>query len=228
MFATRGAVKARIRSLVDDVQASYTDDAWIDPLIQQEYEAAASELEETKSPFDEQVVELPAIAAGTADLSAFQAQGKPLETLVLPERIDWKPQGQPPWRYRMLPGPKDMLPDLPAFQAPVAWEWREEIIYFTPSTMIIDLRIRGEFDVAVLRDDSSPLTLHKRIGYVIALRVAASVAKVRGNQQWVEDYTADAQKGMDEIAAQMVRAEQGKVRRIGRMTRRNRTRGRFI
>jgi hypothetical protein len=228
MFATRGEVKARVRSLVDDVQASYTDDAWIDPLIQQEYEAAASELEETKSPFDEQVVELPAIAAGTADLSAFQAQGKLLETLVLPERIDWKPQGTPSWRYRRLPGPKDMLPDLPAFQAPVAWEWREEIIYFTPSTMIIDLRVRGEFDVAVLRDDSSPLALHKRIGYVVALRVAASVAKVRGNKDWVADYTADAQKGMDEIAQQMTRAEQGKVRRVGRMTRRNRTRGRFI
>jgi hypothetical protein len=228
MFATRGEVKARVRSLVDDVQASYTDDAFLDPLIQQEYEAAASELEETKSPFDEQVVELPAIAAGTADLSAFQAQAKPLETLVLPERIDWKPAGQPDWFYRMLPGPKDMLPDMPPFQAPVAWEWREEIIYFTPSTMIIDLRIRGEFDVPVLRDDSSPLSLHKRIGYVIALRAAASIAKIRGNQQWIQDYTADAQKGMDEIAQQMTRAEQGKVRRIGTMTRRNRTRGRFI
>ncbi|MFL6427902.1 MAG: hypothetical protein ACJ71S_06630 [Acidobacteriaceae bacterium] len=224
---TRGEVKARIRSLVDDVQASYTDDAFLDPLVQQEYEAAASELEETKSPFDEQVVVVPNIAAATADLSAFQAAGKPLETMVLPERIDWKPQGQPDFMYRLLPGPKDMLPDLPAFQAPVAWEWREEIIYFTPSTMVIDLRIRGEFDVPKLRDDGMQLTLHKRIGYVVAFRVAALIAKVRGNQQWIQDYAADAQKGMDEIAEQMTRAEQGKVRRIGRMTRRNGTRGRF-
>jgi hypothetical protein len=227
-FMTRGEVKARIRSLVDDVQASYTDDAFLDPLVQQEYEAAASELEDTKSPFDEQVVILPNIQAGTADLSAYQADGKLLDALVLPERIDWKPAGQPDYRFRMLPGPKDMLPDTPPIQYPIAWEWREEIIYFTPVTTILDLRVRGEFDVPKLRDDAMQLTLHKRIGYVIADRVAVLIAKIRGNQQWVLDYGADAQKGMDEIAEQMTRAEQGKVRRIGRMTRRNRTRGRFI
>lgn len=226
MFMRRGEVKARIRSLVDDVQASYTDDAFLDPLVQQEYEAAASELEDTKSPFDDYVVELPAIATGTGDLSAYQAATKPLETLTLPERIDWKPQGQPQYMYRMLPGPKDMLPDLPALEYPTAWEWRGNIIYFTPALLNIDMRVRGEFDVPTLRDDADPLILHKRIGYVIALRVAASIGKVRGNQAWTQVYSADAQKGMDEIAEQMTRAAQGIVRRVGRMTRRNR-RGRF-
>jgi hypothetical protein len=127
----------------------------------------------------------------------------------------------------MLSGPRDMLPDLPPYQAPVAWEWRENVIYFTPCTTVIDLRIRGEYDVPKLRADSDPLTLHKRIGYVIALRVATLIAKNRGNIPWVQQYGTDAQKGMDEIASQMARAEQGKVRRLGRQTRRNRTRGRF-
>jgi hypothetical protein len=227
MFMTRGEVKARIRSLVDDVQASYTDDAFLDPLVQQEYEAAANELEDTKSPFDEYVTVIPAVQAGTGDLSAYQTSGKPLETMVLPERIDWKPAGQPNEMYRRLPGPKDMLPDLPPVEYPVAWEWRENTIYFTPALLNIDMRVRGEFDVPKLRDDNDQLMIHKQIGYVIALRVAASIGKIRGNPGWIQVYSADAQKGMDQIAEEMTRAEQGKVRRIGRMTRRGRGRARF-
>ncbi len=227
MFSTRGDVKAKVRSLLDDVQGSYLDDAFLDPLIQQEYEAAASELAGTLSPFDEMVVEVPGVTAGTSDLSAYQAAGKPLETLVNPERIDWKVAGQPSWFYRKLRGPMDMLPDTRPDQCPIGWEWRAEIIYITPATADVDLRVRGEFGVPILRSDDDQLTLHKRIGYAIGYRVAALAAAVRGNSEWVKNYGDQAIVAMDEIEAQLVRADQGKVRRVGRMTRCNRTRGRY-
>ena len=41
---------------------------------------------------------------------------------------------------------------------------------------------------------------------------------MRGNPGWTTAYTAAATEGMDEIMEQLVRMEQGQVRRIGRQT----------
>jgi hypothetical protein len=45
------------------------------------------------------------------------------------------------------------------------------------------------------------------------------VATVRGNDAWTRQYEQKAVEGMDEIMEQLVRAEQGQVRRAGRQTR---------
>jgi hypothetical protein len=51
------------------------------------------------------------------------------------------------------------------------------------------------------------------------------VATVRGNQAWTSQYEQKAVEGMDEIMEQLVRAEQGQVRRTGRQTHRAGCRG---
>ena len=70
--------------------------------------------------------------------------------------------------------------------------------------------------------DESALLSHPRIGYVVAYGTAALVATVRGNDAWTRAYEQKALEGMDEIMEQLVRAEQGQVRRAGRQTRHSR------
>ena len=81
-------------------------------------------------------------------------------------------------------------------------------------------RVRGEFGPPPLTSDDSVLLSHPRIGYVVAYGTAALIATVRGNAAWTQQYEQKALEGMDEIMEQLVRAEQGQVRRAARQTRR--------
>ena len=71
-----------------------------------------------------------------------------------------------------------------------------------------------------LTNDDSVLLSHPRIGYVVAYGTAALIATVRGNEAWTQQYEQKALEGMDEIMEQLVRAEQGQVRRAARQSRR--------
>lgn len=221
---TLGRVKEEVRSNLDDPQGSYTGDAFIVPKIQAVYEKFASELSSTESGYDVGLVELIAVGAGTPNLSAFQGAGQALGALVNPTRIDWKFTGLTPDNYDKIPGPKDILPDVIPVANPTAWEFRQYVIWLTPATSVVDLRVRGEFDPIPLTDDNSILTLHPRIGFAVACQVSANIAKVRGNKDWVTQYTQDALDAYDDIAQALVRADSPRVRRVGRMTRRNRGR----
>jgi hypothetical protein len=220
---TLGRVKAEIRSNLDDPQGSYTDDAFILPKIQAVYEKYASELSSTDSAYDEGLVELIAIGPGTPNLQPQQLAGQPLELLVNPIRIDWKFTGLTPDNYQKIPGPKDIVPNVVPGANPTAGEWRKYVIWLTPATSVVDLQVRGEFDPIPLTDDSSVLTLHPRIGYAVACQVSANIAKVRGNKEWVAQYGQDAMDAYDDIAQALERNDQSRVRRVGRMTRRNRS-----
>ena len=92
------------------------------------------------------------------------------------------------------------------------------MIWLTNCSIAVDLRIRGEFAPPALSSDDSELVSHPRMGYVVAYGTAALVATVRGNHAWTSQYQQKALEGMDEIMEQLVRAEQGQVRRTGRQT----------
>jgi hypothetical protein len=114
----------------------------------------------------------------------------------------------------------EVLPDLQPREGMAGWEFRSEVIWLTNCSIAVDLRIRGEFGPPALTSDDSVLLSHPRIGYVVAYGTAALVATVRGNDAWTRQYEQKALEGMDEIMEQLVRAEQGQVRRAGRQTRR--------
>jgi hypothetical protein len=221
MSWTLGQVKARVRALLDDPQATYVTDAFIVPLINQVYSDCNSQLESTQSSWDISVVECPNIQPGTPNLAQLQISPGPLANLTdEPLRIDWKPAGQPPQYYLLVPN-YDVLPDFqPQEQCIPGWEFRSEVIWLGPSTIAVDLRIRGEFAPPVLTQDSDVLISAPRIGYVVAYGTAAMVAAVRGNAAWEKSYGEKALEGMDEIMSQLVRASQGQIRRLGRQTRR--------
>lgn len=219
MSWTLGQVKARVRSLLDDPQGSYLTDDFITPLISEVYDDANSQLASTQSSYDAALVEVAGINPGTPNLSAYQVGTGPLAGLMAqPQRIDWKAAGDDPSRYQLVPNYGD-LPDLQPQQRIAGWEFRGNVIWLTACSIAVDLRVRGEFGPAALASDDSVLITHPRIGYVVAYGTAALIAAVRGNAPWVQAYETKAAAGMDEIMEQLVRAEQGQVRRTGRQTR---------
>jgi hypothetical protein len=226
MSWTLGQVKARVRNLLDDPQGSYLTDAFLVPLICEVYDDANSQLTSTQSSWDIDVVEVPGIPPGTPNLATYQNGSGPLATLTeQPLRIDWKPAGEDPSYYQLVRN-YEVLPDFQPREAVAGWEFRSEVIRLTHCSIAVDLRIRGEFAPPQLTGDDSVLVSHPRIGYVVAYGTAALVATVRGNQAWTSQYEQKAQEGMDEIMEQLVRAEQGQVRRTGRQTMREGRQGR--
>lgn len=220
MSWTLGQVKARVRNLLDDPQGSYLTDDFLVPLIQEVYDDANSQLTSTQSSFDLAVVEIDGILPGTPNLSAYQGGSGALAQLTdQPLRIDWKPAGTDPSYYQLVQN-YGVLPDLPMQQGIAGWEFRSEVVWLTPSSIAVDLRVRGEFGPPPLTNDASVLVTDPRIGYVVAYGTAALIATVRGNAPWVQAYEAKAAEGMDEIMEQLVRAEQGQVRRVRRQTQR--------
>jgi hypothetical protein len=218
---TLGQVKARVRNLLDDPQGSYLTDSFLVPLICEVYDDVNSQLASTQSSWDLGMVEVPDVAAGTPNLAAYQS-GTGLLALLTdqPLRIDWKPAGADSSYYRLVRN-YQVLPDLQPSEGVAGWEFRSQTVWLTKSSIAVDLRVRGEFAPPPLTSDASVLLSHPRIGYVVAYGAAALVATVRGNAAWTRQYEQKAVEGMDEIMEQLVRAEQGQVRRAARQTRRN-------
>ena len=223
MSWTLGQVKARVSSLLDDPQGSYLTDSFIVPLISEVYDDANSQLASTQSSWDIATVEVPDVAPGTPNLAAYQSGTGLLAGLTdQPLRIDWKPAGDDPSYYRLVHN-YEVLPDLQPQEGLAGWEFRSQVIWLTNSSIAVDVRVRGEFAPPPLTNDGSVLLSHPRIGYVVAYGTAALVATVRGNDAWTRQYEQKAMEGMDEIMEQLVRAEQGQVRRAGRQTRHRRS-----
>lgn len=218
-------VKGRIRSLVDDPSGTWADDIFLDPLIAEAYDDSNSQLASTQSSWDMGLVECPAIEPGTPNLTALQTGTGPLVTLTdKPERIDWKVAGNDPSTYQLVRN-YGVLPDLQPQQGMVGWEWRAGIIWVSPSSIVVDLRVRAEFAPPDLSSDDSVLTSHPRIGYVISYGVASIAGIVRGNKGWETSYGLKAEEGMDEIMEQLTRESQNETRRVGKLVRRGDGRG---
>jgi hypothetical protein len=225
MSWTLGQVKARVRNLVDDPNVTWTKDDFIVPLINEIYDDYNSKLASTGDSWDIGVVEVPGIQPGTPNMAPFQIGTGPLATLTdQPERIDWKVAGNDPSYYQLVPN-YQMIPDVQPLQFMAGWEWRSNVIWLTPSSIAVDLRVRGEFAPSVLANDDDVLTSAPRMGYAVAYGTAEICATVRGNAAWEKTYGLKAMEGMDEIMSQLTKDSQGQVRRLGRQTMRGARRG---
>ena len=212
-------VKSRIRSLVDDPDASYATDAFLLPLINQKYEELYNRMLSTGAEFERRVAELFNVPAQTTNLSAYARPAQPLELMMQPLQFEWKQAGLDPTNYRIAPltdRVADVIPD----QLIQNWEWRSGVIYFTPCTLAVDIRIRGDFLFAALSTDSDVVAVTKNFGHALAYGTAALVGAVRGNQAWAQAYTLLQDNAVDDVMQYLTRKDQAKVRRLGRMSRR--------
>jgi hypothetical protein len=212
-------VKSRVRSLVDDADASYATDTFLLPLINQKYEELYNRLLSTGAEFERKVVELFNVPAQTANLAAYSLAGQPLELLVQPLQLEWKQAGLDPTNYKIA-SLVDQVEDLIPGQFVDDWEWRAGTLYLTPSTLAMDLRIRGDFLFAALNTDTDVVAVSRNFGHALAYGTAALVGAVRGNQAWAQAYTLLQDNALDDIMQYLTRKDQGKIRRVGRMSRR--------
>jgi hypothetical protein len=224
MSYTYARLKGLVRSLVDDPRGTVVTDDFLLPIANQVYDEANSQLQTTQSSWDIAVVECPGITPGTPNLASLQQWEQPLGTLTdQPLRIDWKPAGNPPQDYRLVPN-YEVLPDFNPDQYIPGWEYRSEIIWLGPASIAVDLRIRGEFGPPPLTADDSVLISHPRIGYPVAYGCAALIGAIRGNAAWEKSYNEKAIEGMDEIMGELVRTSaQPSIRRLGSQTNGRRT-----
>ena len=212
-------LKTRIRSLVDDPDATYATDAFLLPLINQKYEELYNRMLSTGAAFERKVIELFGVASQTADLSAYGLTGQPLELMVQPLMLEWKMAGLDNTNYRtamLVDKKKDVIAD----QFVEEWEWRTGIIYITPCVLAVDLRIRGDFLFDSLAADQDVVSVTKSFGHALAYGVAALVGAVRGNQAWMQAYTLLQDGAVDDLMQYLTRKDQAKVRRVGRVSRR--------
>lgn len=218
MAWTLAQTKARVRALVDDPQIAWTQDSFIVPLLNQVYDDCNNQLTSTQSSYETSEVEVLDVTAGTPNLEQQQIGTGPLVHLARePEQILWKPAGTDPTYYQLVQN-NEILPDVQPQQGVGFWEWRSEVIWLSPSSIDVDLRVRGEFEPAPLSEDTDVLNTNPRIGYVVAYGTAALIGVVRGNTAWAQTYQQKAIEGLDEIMADMVRAEQGQTRRVKRQS----------
>lgn len=211
-------VKSRARSLVDDPDASYATDAFLLPLINQKYEELYNRMLSTGAEFERKAVELFNVPAQTADLSAYALSGQTLELMVQPLQFEWKQAGLDPTNYRTASLVDQVQSVIPG-QIVDDWEWRAGVIYFTPCTLALDVRIRGDFLFAALNADSDVVAVSKNFGHALAYGTAALVGAVRGNQAWAQAYTLLQDNALDDIMQYLTRKDQAKIRRVARMSR---------
>lgn len=210
-------VKSRIRSLVDDADASYATDAFLLPLINQKYEELYNRMLSTGAEFEQRATEILNVPVQTTNLSAYSLPTQPLELMVQPLQFEWKQAGLDPTNYKaasLVDRVMDVIPD----QLIDDWEWRAGVIYFTPCTLNVDIRIRGDFLFAALETDSDAIAVTKNFGHALAYGTAALVGAVRGNQAWAQAYTLLQDNALDDIMQYLARKDQAKIRRVGRMT----------
>lgn len=121
--------------------------------------------------FDTQVVVLLNVPANTTDLSSYQQTGGALENLFMIDSSDgtspleWRPAGGTDLQWQPVPMVGKVVDTNTATPGnPVAsesatvdsFEWRGGIIYISPCSQIVDLRVRGDFVPALTDNDAAP------------------------------------------------------------------------
>ncbi len=216
-------VRSRIRALVDDPDGTYVTDDFLAPLINQKYEEIYNRMLSTGAEFERRVVELSNVQAGTKDLSAYNLPGRELETMIQPTYFEWKQNPTDPVNYRPA-SLVDKVGDVVPGQFIYNWEFRSGVIYFTPSTLAMDLRIRGDFFFASLNNENDAIAAAKNIGHAVAYGTASLIGTVRGNAAWAQAYSILQDNSLDDVMQYITRQDQAKVRQLGRTSRRFRNR----
>jgi hypothetical protein len=214
-------LKARIRDLVEDSAAEFATDDYLQNKVAMAYDDLYNKLRMSGAQFDESVIELVNVPAGTSDLGAYFASGKELELLLNPAHngFDWKLTGTDLTNYQPV-ALVEKIPDVLPGQIITSYEWRKGNLYFTPVTAAVDIRIRGEFLFSALKEDANPIQAGINVGNVLTYWVSALIGIVRGNPQWEKSYQFKGDLAFDDIAIMLTKANMAKVKRVARMSRR--------
>ena len=215
----------RVLALFDDLDQTWLDKDFIVTHIGIVNEDLENLLEDLDLSYDTDVQVLLAVPANTTDLSAYQADGQQLADMMFPAALEYRLQGETNEDWKPV-GRVDAVLDTDMSTAGEAvasdtqgiasWEWRKGIIYISPSSVIVDIRVRLEDLPACLDSDSA--TYIKGMTNVIAYWVCENICSTQGGnafkarQPWFKQKFDEA---FESISDRMVKEEQVTARRMG-------------
>lgn len=217
-------VLSRVQTLWDDQAGTWLDKDYIQGFIAIHSEDVESKLEAMDLSYDTNVIVLSNVAAGTTDLSQYQAEGQPLEEMILPVTLEWRLVGQDDSRWVPVPRTDKVMDAVTTagvigspsqIQGIASYEWRGGLIYITPSSVPVDIRVRDEELPALLDNDSA--TYIKGLTNVLAYGVAALIGYSRGGNasKYAALWDAKFDDALEVIIDRMVKSEQTITRRMG-------------
>lgn len=211
-------IVGRVQFKLDDPEGTYITTDYVLGFVNDVYEWLFNKLSLTGSQFSEQVIVLPAVAAGTPDLSQFQAVGQPLASLITPSMLRWRLPNLDATYFRKAEGPldapRDLPPNLPGLDS---WAFVHYVIKLSQFSTALDIEVTGTFLFDALTEPDDSVQIAMNANRVFSCKLASEVAKGRGNPTWVTQYSADADEAFDDLAIGITRARQAIVHRVGRM-----------
>ncbi len=202
-------------------QDDWCDKDYILNFLSIHHEDVDNVLENLDLSYDTQVIVLPAVAAGTSDLSAFEQSGQPLSSIMYPIKLEWRFVGELDVNWRPIPRRdevEDVLtptPNGPSATAGIAsFEWRGGIIYLSPSSVATDIRVRFDALPPVLDVDSG--SYERGMTNVLVYGICEHIAMNRGGGvsklgPWFND---KYEKTFGTILDRLVKNEQTTPRRM--------------
>lgn len=214
-------ITSRVQALHDDQEGTYCTPELVASHAQQQYEVLFNRLYLSDSQFDEQVIEIPGVAAGTTDLSAFLKPGQPLEFLVTPRTVEWRFPGLDATNYRVARGPLDAVRDVAAGMPSLdSWAWIRRNLFLSQFGVALDLRITGTTLFDPLTDQNSLIQMDITANAVLAYMIAKAIAQAHGMPTLIKEYRQESDDAFDDLFIAKVKADQSRTRRVARISRR--------
>lgn len=153
-------IVARVASKHDDPDQTYVMPEYVMGFVQDTLDWLFGKLRLANNQFDEQVIVLPNVNAGTPNLDAFMQTGQPLALMVLPKIIRWKLPGQLPIYWRQSDGPLDYPHDVdPGGPFLDSWSWRAYSIELAKFNANLDLEVTGDCMFAAANDPDAQVVI---------------------------------------------------------------------
>jgi hypothetical protein len=214
-------IATRVAFKLDDPDQTYITPDYVMGFMQDVYEWLYNKLRLTGNQFSEEAVIVPNVNAGIPNLDGYMAAGNELATLLQPRMIRWRLPGQDSTLFRRADGPLDAVRDLSnGIPALDSWAFLRQSIKLSNFSVNLDLEVTGDFLFDPLTAPDSQIQIAQNMNRCFACKLASEIGgKARGNDKWMTTYEADADDALDDLRIAMVRADQGKTERLGRMSR---------
>jgi len=213
-------IATRVRAKCDDPDGTYITDDMVLGHANDVQDWLFGKMRLTNSDFDEEIVVVPSVTAGSPNLDQYQVTGNALAGMVRPRMIRWKIPGTDATFFRRADGPVDFPRDIQGGIPMLdSWSWIRYSVKLSNFSTALDLEITGEFLFDPFTDINNQIQISVIANRVFSCKIAAEIGKARGNDKWVTMYEADATDALDDLEIAITKENQGKTARVGRISR---------
>jgi hypothetical protein len=207
-----GDVIRRTQALLDDPAGSEFDKDYLMPFLNQKWDDLSTELSMLGLDYQEVRLVLANVAAGTTSLDDYMRDGQPLQSLMMPRRIEWKTFGASDTEYKDAILVED-LDDYPAGVIGIPeWAWTGGSIQLAPSAVAVDLRVTFNAMSTTLVDPADKTI--RGVTNILAYNLSSLVYDLRGNQELAQTRKQDGDDALDTFERAAVMRDQAKLNRV--------------